>query len=108
MHRECSDVPGQYCPDQSGKHLGEAETLAIIVRRNLRCFFVTDDREATRLAAKSGVQAADTWLLLRILHRQGWLDPDTLWGYVQTLGGQGRGRPGRVSDSLSFDKWLSA
>jgi predicted nucleic acid-binding protein len=94
--------------DPPDKHLGEAETLAIIVRRNLRCFFVTDDREATRLAAKSGVQAADTWLLLRILHRQGWLDADTLWGYVQTLGGQGRGRPGGVSDRLYFDKWLSA
>jgi hypothetical protein len=93
--------------DPPGRHLGEAETLVIIVRRNLRCFFVTDDRDATRLAARSGVQAADTWLLLRIAYRRSWLDADALWGYVQTLGGQGRGRPRGVSDRVSFDKWLS-
>jgi predicted nucleic acid-binding protein len=96
--------PGEH----STKHLGEAETLAIIVRRQLRCFFVTDDRDAARLAAKKGVQAVDTWGLLRVAHRKGWLDADTLWGYVQTLGRQRRGAPPGVRDRLSFDKWLAA
>lgn len=35
--------------DPLSKHLGEAETIAIVVRRQLNCFFVTDDREARRL-----------------------------------------------------------
>jgi predicted nucleic acid-binding protein len=93
--------------DQPSKHLGEAGTLAIIVRRQLACFFVTDDRDATRLAAKNRVKAVNTWLLLSVAYRQGWLDADTLWGYVQTLGRQRRGAPPGVRDRLSFDKWLS-
>jgi hypothetical protein len=32
--------------DTGTAHLGEAETLAIITRRQLVCFFVTDDRES--------------------------------------------------------------
>lgn len=96
------------CPgDRPSKHLGEAETLAIIVRRHFACFFVTDDRDAARLAAKNRIKAVGTWLLLRVAYRQGWLDADTLWGYVQTLGRQRRGAPPGVRDRLSFDKWLS-
>jgi predicted nucleic acid-binding protein len=51
----------------------------------LRCFFVTDDREATRSATNNNVQAVDTWRLLSVAYKQGWLDGDTFWGYVQTL-----------------------
>ncbi len=71
--------------DPPAKHLGEAETIAIVVRRELKCFFVTDDREAARLASRNGVQITGTWGLLRVAHRVGWRDADTLWGYVLTL-----------------------
>lgn len=94
--------------DAPAAHLGEAETLAIIVRRRLRCFFVTDDRDAARLASQKGVSVVGTWKLLSVAHRQGWLDADTLWGYVQTLRERNRGTPRGVRDRLSFDKWLSA
>jgi predicted nucleic acid-binding protein len=94
--------------DLPTQHLGEAETLAIIVRRRLRCFFVTDDDGAARMATKNGIQVVDTWLLLKIAHRKAWLDADTLWGYVLTIEGQGRGAPPGVWDRSSFDKWLSA
>jgi predicted nucleic acid-binding protein len=97
-------VPG----DRPSKHLGEAETIAIIVRRQLVCIFVTDDRDAARLATRKGVRAVDTWLLLRVAHRQSWLDADTLWGYVQTLQGQGRRPPPEARDRPSFDKWLAS
>ncbi len=50
--------------DSHTKHLGEAETLAIMLRRRVNGFFVTDDREAQRLAAKHGVKVASTWVLL--------------------------------------------
>jgi predicted nucleic acid-binding protein len=95
--------------DRPTQHLGEAETLTIIVHRGLttQCFFVTDDRGAALLATRQGVQTVDTWKLLKVAYKQGWLDADTLWGYVQTLRGQGRGAPGGVDDRLSFDKWLS-
>jgi len=88
------------------QHLGEAETLAIVTRRRLTCFFATDDAEAARLAAKNKIQTADTWRLLSLAYRQGWLDADTFWGYVQTIRGQGRRGPRGVSDRQSFDKWL--
>jgi predicted nucleic acid-binding protein len=94
--------------DLPNRHLGEAETLAIIVRRHLSCFFATDDRGAARLAAKNGIQAPGTWHLLKVAHRKGWIDADTLWGYVQTLQGRDRGAPPGVRDRSSFDKWLSA
>jgi predicted nucleic acid-binding protein len=52
--------------DLPTQHLGEAETLAIIVRRKLSCFFATDDRGAARLATKNGIGVADTWHLLKV------------------------------------------
>jgi predicted nucleic acid-binding protein len=56
--------------DLPTQHLGEAETLAVILRRQLRCFFVTDDDDAARLAAKNGIQVVDTWRLLKVAHRK--------------------------------------
>jgi len=93
--------------DPPSKHLGEAETIAIAVRRQLKCFFVTDDRGAGRLASNNGVPVVDTWRLLSMAHRQGWLDADTLWGYVLTIEGHGRRAPRGVWNRESFDKWLS-
>jgi predicted nucleic acid-binding protein len=92
--------------DARTAHLGEAETLAIITRRRLECFFVTDDREAARLAASNGVRVVDTWRLLLLAYKAGWVDAETLWGYVQTLRSQNRGAPPGVSDLPSFNKWL--
>ncbi len=93
--------------DDPYKHLGEAETIAIVTRRRLRCFFATDDTGAAQLAASNNVPTADTWHLLKVAHRKRWLDADTLWGYVQTISAQKRRGPGGVSDRLSFDKWLA-
>lgn len=97
-------VPG----DARKAHLGEAETLAIIIRRRPACFFVTDDREATRLASKHSVTVVSTWRLLLVAHQATWVDADTLWGYVQTLRGQCRGTPAGVTDRPSFDKWVAS
>jgi predicted nucleic acid-binding protein len=95
--------------DHARQHLGEAETLAIIIHRGLAasCFFVTDDRGAAGLAHRHGVQAVDTWKLLKVAYKKGWLDADTLWGYVQTLRAQGRGAPREVQNRPSFDKWMT-
>lgn len=89
-------------------HLGEAETLAIVIRRQLTAIFVTDDKDATRLATNNSVTVVSTWMLLRVAHRQGWVDADTLWGYVQTLQAGHRSMPPDVRDRPSFDKWLEA
>jgi hypothetical protein len=46
--------------------------------------------------------------LLKVACRKGWLDADTLWGYVLTIEGHGRGAPPGVWNRESFDKWLSS
>lgn len=94
--------------DPPTRHLGEAETIAIITRRQLRCFFVTDDRSAALLATQNGVSVVGTWHLLKVAYRKEWIDADTLWGYVLTLEGGSRGAPPGVWNRPSFDKWLSA
>ena len=94
--------------DLPTQHLGEAETLAIIARRQLRCFFATDDRGAARLATMNNIQVIDTWSLLKLAYRARRVDADTLWGYVQTLERRERGAPRGVRDRSSFNKWLSA
>lgn len=94
--------------DPPTKHLGEAETVAIITRRRLSCFFVTDDRDAARLASQNGITVASTWRLLQVAHRKKWIDADTLWGYLQTLEVNDRGTPPGVRDRAAFDKWLPA
>lgn len=94
--------------DPQTRHLGEAETLAIILSRNLSAVFVTDDRSARRLAATHGIRCYTTWDMLKLAGRIKLLDADTLWGYVRTLRGLRRGSPPEVTDRLSFDAWLGA
>jgi predicted nucleic acid-binding protein len=92
--------------DTPYQHLGEAETLAIMTRRSVTGFFVTDDVDASRLARQHQVQVISTWDLMRMAGRCNFVDPDTLWGYVQTLRSKKRGAPRGVRDRASFDKWL--
>ena len=93
--------------DRSDQHLGEAETLAIIMRRSVDGFFVTDDGEATRLARKNNVMVVSTWDLMRVAARTSLVDHDTLWGYLLTLRSEKRGSPRLVTDRPSFDRWLT-
>lgn len=93
--------------DPPWRHLGEAETIAIMVRRNVNGFFVTDDVSAQRLAHKNQIVFATTWKLLQVACRHGWVDADTVWGYVQTLHSQLRGRPPGVVSRETFEKWLA-
>lgn len=92
--------------DAPHHHLGEAETLAIITRRQLHGIFVTDDRSARMLAAKHNVGTATTWDLLRLATRVGLVDENTVWGYIQTLGSLERGQPPGVHDRPSFELWI--
>lgn len=92
--------------DPPEKSLGEAETLAIMSRRFMAGYFITDDKEAARLARQNNITVVSTWDLLKLAVNAKLVDVDTLWGYVQTLGTLGRGAPIRVSDRISFDEWL--
>ncbi|MEV0267785.1 hypothetical protein AB0H43_03340 [Hamadaea sp. NPDC050747] len=90
------------------RHLGEAETLAIMASRSLRGMFVTDDKAVPVVAREQGIQVVTTFDLLRLACRTGMADADTVWSYLQRLRQQRRGTPPAVFDRSSFDKWLSA
>jgi predicted nucleic acid-binding protein len=93
--------------DPDTKHLGEAETVAIVAKRQLNCYFVTDDEEARRLATLHCIPVADTWRLLKLACRKGWIDADTFWGYVLTLATNHRKIPYELKTRESFNKWLA-
>lgn len=97
-------VPG----DPPTRHLGEAETLAVIMSRGLEAVFVTDDRGARRLAAVHEIRCYTTWDMLKLAGRIKLIDPDALWGYLQTLRGLVRGGPRGVHDRASFEVWLGS
>lgn len=94
--------------DGPEKHLGEAETLAIIGCRSLRAIFVTDDRGARTLAAQQGLTVITTWELLKAGAHSGLVDHDLLWSYLSDLHKRGRGAPPHVHDRESFEHWLAA
>ncbi|CAO5169444.1 PIN domain-containing protein [Frankia sp. AiPs1] len=95
--------------DRRHQHLGEAETLAIMIRRGVKGLFVTDDRGAIRLAARSGITAITTWHLLKAAVRASMIKADVLWGHTQALRDYPRAiPPGVADDRSSFDTWLSA
>lgn len=79
--------------DPNHKHYGEAETLAIMSRRAIAGFFVTDDGDAARLARNNGIAVITTWDLMRLAVRCKLVDVDTVWGYTQTLRANRRGAP---------------
>ncbi len=102
--RDALAVPG----DGPTKHLGEAETLAIILARGLEGTFVTDDHGARRLAAVHEIRCYTTWDMLKLSGRVKLIDPDALWGYLQTLRELGRGNPPGVLSHSSFEAWLQS
>jgi predicted nucleic acid-binding protein len=89
------------------RHLGEAETIAIMLRRQVVGLFVTDDNDAVRLATRHHVRVVRTWDLLKVAAREEFVEPDTLWGYVEKLRLHHRGHPPGVTDRPTFDKWLT-
>jgi len=92
--------------DSRYAHLGEAETIAIVTRRQIDAIFITDDRGAARLAKKYQVRHTSTWSLLRLASRAGFLDRDTVWSYVLMLANAERGAPSDVRTREQFEKWL--
>lgn len=74
-------VPG----DGPERHLGEAETVAIITTRSLPAIVVTDDTGAMRLARKHFVTVATTADLLVLAVKAGRLNVQAAWDYISEL-----------------------
>ncbi|MGW6280539.1 hypothetical protein [Kribbella sp. NPDC055071] len=93
MLREAMAAPG----DRPTKHLGEAETIAILTSRELRstAVFVSDDTGALIHAEAHGIKIADTWDLLLLAERVGMISAEVHAQYVAALRSADRHRPRR-------------
>jgi predicted nucleic acid-binding protein len=92
--------------DARHAHLGEAETIAIISRRQIRVVFVTDDADAFAYASKQGIQVIGTWDLLRNAYGRQLIDLDAVDGYRLLLERSRRARPPGVRTRADLQAWL--
>lgn len=93
--------------DARTKHLGEAETIVIMLRHGYRnSFFVTDDRGARREAGNHGIVCVTTWNILRLLVRGRRLTVSEFHGYANTLVAANRGQPPAWPDRAKIEAWL--
>lgn len=93
--------------DDPHKHLGEAETIAIVTRRGIKAVFVTDDHSAKVTAERAGIIVIDTWRVFQFAHRKGLLSADEVWADCQTLSKSKRGWPRCGRSREAFDAWLT-
>lgn len=93
--------------DDSTKHLGEAETIAIIITRKTSAMFVTDDGGARRAALAVGIQCIDTWDLLRAAHRQNHITVQDAYADALTLDSLNRGWPPCGRNLTAFTAWIA-
>lgn len=83
--------------DRPAKHLGEAETIAIVTSRDLQsaAIFISDDTGALIHAEAHGIGIADTWDLLDLAERVGMISAEVHAEYAAALQSAGRRRPRR-------------
>jgi predicted nucleic acid-binding protein len=83
--------------DRPTKHLGEAETIAIVTSRGLQstAVFISDDTGALIHAEAHGLRIADTWDLLDLAERVGMISGEEHARYVAALQSADRRRPRR-------------
>lgn len=95
--------------DPPTAHLGEAETIAIMLAREIAGAFVTDDRGARRLAQAPDIRIATytTGDLLRLAVRASRIDADTCWELLQRLRGLGRRIPDVPGARGDYEHWVN-
>lgn len=93
--------------DHERKNLGEAETLSIILNRQLDAWLITDDKQAYGYAGLNGIKALTTWDVLKLSQKYGLIDAPAAWGYVLALGGP-RTRYPELRTRGGFENWCTS
>jgi hypothetical protein len=93
--------------DPETRHLGEAETIAVVTSRGLSAVFVTDDHRARQLASSARVTSATSLDLLRISVRTKMLSEDALMALLQLLAQQTRYLSGAPRNRAEMKRWLA-
>ena len=92
--------------DPASKHLGEAEAIAILSKRELDAIFVTDDGTAKVLAvAEVTIKAICTADLFRLAVRTGRVSFEVAWQCLGKLRLLGRGVGGKTRSEVEFRAW---
>lgn len=99
--RDLMASPGDH-PDQ---HLGEAEVITIIEKRQLDALFITDDLKA-RPYAEPGIWCIGTFDILRLALKMGLINEDELRRIRHVLLKQDRVHQPEVRSSALFEEWL--
>ncbi|NOP97927.1 hypothetical protein [Mycolicibacterium fortuitum] len=90
--------------DNRFKHLGEAETLAVMTARFSDSVLMTDDRGARDIARAHGIDVASTWRLLHLICRAGLATESEVLAFLKDL--RSRGAP--VLNSVSaLRSWMA-
>jgi len=84
------------------KHLGEAETIAIILNRNIVAAFITDDESAARRARREGIVTYTTWHILKLAVKTRLVTVEEAWQHVIDLEGHKRRHPFLKEQDLFF------
>lgn len=71
--------------DGPERHLGEAETIAIVTSRGLPAVLVTDDTGAMRLARRSELHVVTSSDLMILAARASFISPQQAWDYITEL-----------------------
>jgi predicted nucleic acid-binding protein len=89
--------------DNRYKHLGEAETLAIMTSRFQNSVFLTDDRRARDIAQALDIDVASTWRLLYLACRAEYADEIEIMDFLKQL--RHRGAP-VINGVSTFRSWM--
>lgn len=105
VYRDNLVAPG----DGPTKHLGEAETLAVIQHGAFGpCFLATDDADVATHVHRWGisVKVVTTWQLLRFAYHNGFLARDEAMQIRDNLAQQGRAHFKPARSARRFSVWL--
>jgi hypothetical protein len=92
--------------DPRHRHLGEAESLAIIEKRHAKqSVLVTDDDDATRLAKNRGIKPATTLGLLKVAYKEQILTDQQLSDALTILWAEGRKAPRPLGGLTAVRAW---
>ena len=90
--------------DHRRKHLGEAETLAVMSERFQARTFVTDDTEACRIAESLGIATQNTMHLLQRAVHDGHCDCTDMLDYLEVLR-QNRRQAPLITSVTALREW---
>jgi len=94
--------------DPRYRHMGEAETIAIMSSRFSDAVLMTDDRHATEIAKAQGLRVASTWKLLYLVCAAGLATEMEVLGFLKDLRHRGAPVLGSISELRSWMDGLKA